>query len=55
MADEATLFNARVDPRTVARPGGTLTLAVDPAHFQFFDPTSGTSLLANAPTLTAVE
>ena len=54
MAETGTLFNARVDPRTAARPGGTLTLAVDPAHFQFFDPASGESLLERSPATTAV-
>ena len=39
------LLNARVDPRTAARPGRRLVLAVDPARFHFFDITSGVSLL----------
>jgi len=39
-ADRA-LFAARVDPRSAARPGGPLELAVDPARFHFFDPASG--------------
>ena len=42
---ESTLFNGRVDPRTAARPGDPLTLAVDPAQFQFFDAVTGDSLL----------
>jgi multiple sugar transport system ATP-binding protein len=44
LADEESLFTARVDPRTRARSGGRLTLAVDPARFHFFDPDSGDSL-----------
>jgi multiple sugar transport system ATP-binding protein len=42
------LLNARVDPRTSARVGGSLRLALDPARFHFFDPTSGESLLGEA-------
>jgi multiple sugar transport system ATP-binding protein len=43
LADErqTSLFTARVDPRTAARVGGTITLAVDPAGFHFFDPQTG--------------
>jgi multiple sugar transport system ATP-binding protein len=47
--DRASLLNARVDPRTAARVGGSLRLAVDPARFHFFDPGSGLSLLDAAP------
>jgi multiple sugar transport system ATP-binding protein len=43
------LFNARVDPRTTARVGGPLRLAVDPARFHFFDPETGASLVAAPP------
>jgi multiple sugar transport system ATP-binding protein len=46
LADEQSLFTARVDPRTHARAGGRLTLAVDPARFHFFDPETGESLNA---------
>ena len=38
VASEVALLNARVDPRTAARVGGTLRLVVDPARFHFFDP-----------------
>jgi len=55
-ADEATLVvepralvNARVDPRTQARVGGRLVLAVDPSRLHFFDTGTGASLLAHAP------
>ncbi len=48
LADEQSLFTARVDPRTGARPGGRLTLAVDPARFHFFEPETGESLLQAA-------
>jgi multiple sugar transport system ATP-binding protein len=43
--DPNALLNARVDPRTTARVGGVLRLAVDPARFHFFEPESGASLL----------
>jgi multiple sugar transport system ATP-binding protein len=40
------LLNARVDPRTLARVGEPLRLAVDPSRFHFFDPAGGESLLS---------
>ena len=43
--EEGSLLNARVDPRTRARVGESLRLAVDPARFHFFDPVAGSSLL----------
>jgi multiple sugar transport system ATP-binding protein len=46
--DPGSLLNARVDPRTAARVGDSLRLAVDPARFHFFDPDSGLSLLEGA-------
>jgi multiple sugar transport system ATP-binding protein len=39
--DQRALLTARVDPRTNARPGQPLTLAVDPSRFHYFDPESG--------------
>jgi multiple sugar transport system ATP-binding protein len=36
LAEEDSLFTARVDPATTARAGGSLQLAVDPASFHFF-------------------
>jgi multiple sugar transport system ATP-binding protein len=44
LQDEAVLFTARCDPRTHARRGGKVRLAVDPATFHFFDPASGRRL-----------
>jgi multiple sugar transport system ATP-binding protein len=41
MAVEGSLFTARVNPGTAARPAGTLRLAVDPSHFHYFDPETG--------------
>ena len=43
--ERGALLNARVDPRTTARVGSAVRLAVDPARFHFFDPDSGASLL----------
>jgi multiple sugar transport system ATP-binding protein len=45
LADTGALFNARVDPRTSARRGADLELAVQPRQFYFFDPETGESLL----------
>jgi multiple sugar transport system ATP-binding protein len=43
--DDTVLFNARVDPRTRARRGGSLRLAVDPGRLHFFDAETGETLL----------
>ncbi len=51
---EGSLFTARVDPETAARPGAPLRLAVDPSRFHYFDPETGLRLSANpAPTVVA--
>jgi multiple sugar transport system ATP-binding protein len=39
------MFTARVDPRTTARVGGKLTLAIDPGRLYYFSPATGESLL----------
>ena len=44
VAETNALLNARVDPRTTARVGRPMRLAVDPARFHFFDPERGASL-----------
>jgi multiple sugar transport system ATP-binding protein len=44
VAVEGSLFTARVDPATAARPGSRLRLAVDPARFHYFDPETGLRL-----------
>ena len=49
IVERNTLFNARVDPRTPARVGERLRLAVDASRFHFFDPRTGASLLGPAP------
>jgi multiple sugar transport system ATP-binding protein len=42
---DRTLFAARVDPRTEARPGETVRLAIDPSRLYFFSRETGESLL----------
>ena len=44
VAMEGSLFTARVDPGTGARPGAALQLALDPARIHYFDPVSGLRL-----------
>jgi multiple sugar transport system ATP-binding protein len=43
-AVEGSLFTARVDPETSAKPGAALRLAVDPSRFHYFDPETGLRL-----------
>ena len=51
-AVEGSLFTARVDPGTAARPGAPLRLAVDPTRFHYFAPDTGLRLEAQpAPAL----
>ena len=38
---KGSLFTARVDPGTSAKPGQPLKLAVDPSRFHYFDPDTG--------------
>jgi ABC-type sugar transport system ATPase subunit len=54
LADDQSLWNARVSSKTEAEPGRRLRLAVDPAALYFFDPDSGASLTAGAPAAAAV-
>jgi multiple sugar transport system ATP-binding protein len=46
LAEDRALFDARVDPRTDARPGATVRLAIDPRGFHFFDVATGQNLAA---------
>ena len=46
LATETTLFTARIDPRTGARQGDSVELAVNPAGFHFFDADDGSALLS---------
>jgi len=48
LVQHTTLFTARVDPRSAARQGAPLRLAIDPRRFHFFDPVTG-SALASEP------
>jgi multiple sugar transport system ATP-binding protein len=50
LVESSSLFTARVDPRSSARPGSSIVLAVDPERFHFFDAQSGASLLQRADT-----
>jgi multiple sugar transport system ATP-binding protein len=43
--NQQSLFAARVDPRTSARMGGTIRLALDPSRLYFFSPETGETLL----------
>jgi multiple sugar transport system ATP-binding protein len=45
LAEDDSLFTARVDPATSGRIGAPLQLALDPASFHFFDVETGESLL----------
>jgi multiple sugar transport system ATP-binding protein len=47
LADDSTLFTARIDQRTRAHTGGDLVLAIDPSRFHFFDLETGATLLAD--------
>jgi multiple sugar transport system ATP-binding protein len=55
VVDRGALLNARVDPRTVARVGASVRLAVDPSRFHFFDSRTGASLLRGRDAPHAVE
>jgi multiple sugar transport system ATP-binding protein len=44
LAENDSRFTARVNPATVGQVGASLELAVDPTHFHFFDPRTGTTL-----------
>ena len=47
-ASESTrcVFCARVDARTSVKPGGSITLTVDPDRFHYFDPSTGRAVSA---------
>jgi len=53
LADQRTLFVARVDPRSAPRPGTRRALAVDTARLHFFDPATGIALATQARELEA--
>ena len=43
LAEDDSRFTARVNPATGGQVGAPLELAVDPAHFHFFDSRTGTT------------
>jgi multiple sugar transport system ATP-binding protein len=45
---DRSIFSARVDPRSAARAGGKVTVAIDPSRFYFFSPETGESLVRRA-------
>src|SRR6188508_1505344 len=53
LADQRTLFVARVDPRSAPSPGTRRALAVDTARLHFFDAATGTALATGARELEA--
>jgi multiple sugar transport system ATP-binding protein len=50
-SEQQAVFTARVDPRTSARPGDFVRLAVDPSRFHFFEPGSGRALTGGSAQL----
>jgi multiple sugar transport system ATP-binding protein len=42
-------FCARVDSRTSVRPGGSITLSLDPRRFHYFDPDTGAAIGTEEP------
>ncbi len=52
LEENRSIFCARVDARSLARPGARIRLSVDPARFHYFDPESGLAIGA-ATTATA--
>jgi hypothetical protein len=48
LPEAQSLFTARLDARTQARPGSPLRVAVDPERFHYFHPETGDNLLAVA-------
>jgi multiple sugar transport system ATP-binding protein len=46
LSEAQSLFTARLDARTSARPGAPLRVAVDPERFHFFDPETGENIFA---------
>ena len=48
LSEAQSLFTARLDARTSARPGAPLKARVDPERFHFFDPRDGRQPLRRA-------
>jgi multiple sugar transport system ATP-binding protein len=53
LADDQSMWNARVSSKTDAAPGQRIRLAIDPAALYFFDPDTGASLTLGAPAAAA--
>jgi len=51
--DQQALFGARVDPRTTARAGDTVRLALEPSRLYFFSPETGETLLGSRAAVAA--
>jgi multiple sugar transport system ATP-binding protein len=49
LADDRSMWNARVSSKADAEPGRRIQLAVDPTELYFFDPETGASLTVGAP------
>jgi multiple sugar transport system ATP-binding protein len=49
IADDRSMWNARVSSKAAAEPGQRIQLAVDPAELYFFDPETGLSLTSGVP------
>jgi len=54
IADDRSMWNARVSSKAEAEPGRRIRLALDPAELYFFDPETGASLTVGAPAAAAV-
>jgi multiple sugar transport system ATP-binding protein len=55
IADDRSMFTARVSPKSSVEAGQPLRLSVDPAGLYFFDPDSGASLTVGAPATASTE
>jgi multiple sugar transport system ATP-binding protein len=54
LADDRSMWNARVSSKADAEPGRRIQLAVDPTELYFFDPETGASLTVGAPAAASV-
>ena len=54
IADDRSMWNARVSSKAEAEPGRRIRLALDPAELYFYDPETGASLTVGAPAAAAV-
>ncbi len=54
IADDRSMWNARVSSKADVEPGQRIRLALDPAELYFFDPETGASLTVGAPAAAAI-